>query len=44
MVAANILMSENGVVKLCDFGVAGRLQNNSKRNTFVGTPYLILNF
>ena len=38
--AANILMTEDGIVKLCDFGVAGQLSLNTlKRNSFVGTPY-----
>lgn len=37
--AANILVSENGDIKLCDFGVAGHLGKNMRRNTFVGTPY-----
>ncbi len=37
--AANILMTERGVVKMCDFGVAGRLSlSNLKRHSFVGTP------
>ncbi|KAJ3271611.1 Serine/threonine-protein kinase 25 [Terramyces sp. JEL0728] len=36
---ANILLHSNGTVQLCDFGVAGQLTMNSKRHSFVGTPY-----
>ena len=36
----NILMTDDGQVKLADFGVSTQLTRTfSKRNTFIGTPY-----
>lgn len=37
---ANVLVTEDGGVQLCDFGVAGIIETKSdKRSTFIGTPH-----
>lgn len=37
---ANILLTENGDVKLADFGVSAQITATiSKRKSFIGTPY-----
>lgn len=39
--AGNLLITEDGVCKLCDFGVSGQLElgASAKRKTVIGTPY-----
>lgn len=37
--AANILISKEGHVQLCDFGVAAKTLNLAKRTTMAGTPF-----
>jgi serine/threonine protein kinase len=39
MKAGNLLLTENGSVKLCDFGVSSIYHKEYTRNTFIGTPY-----
>lgn len=37
---ANVLISQDGDVQLCDFGVSGALESNvAKRSTIIGTPF-----
>jgi protein-serine/threonine kinase len=37
---ANILVTEDGRIQLCDFGISGVLENEvSKRSTIIGTPH-----
>eukprot|EP00039_Didymoeca_costata_P001874 m.55852 g.55852 ORF g.55852 m.55852 type:complete len:776 (+) comp11007_c0_seq1:213-2540(+) len=36
----NILMTDDGNIRLIDFGVSAKMkENQTKRNTFIGTPY-----
>ena len=38
--SANVLITKNGNVQLCDFGVAAKITSNAlKRTTMAGTPY-----
>ena len=40
MKAGNILLTENGSIKLCDFGVSAKnKKKDDMRHTFIGTPY-----
>jgi serine/threonine protein kinase len=36
---ANILTTKDGIVKLADFGVATKLTDTERSNSFAGTPY-----
>lgn len=37
--AGNILLTNNGTVKLADFGVSAKMTKNERRFSFIGTPY-----
>lgn len=37
--SANILLTDDGLIKLGDFGVSGQMEATLKKDTFVGTPY-----
>jgi serine/threonine protein kinase len=40
ILAANVLIHEEGRLQICDFGVAGILQSQmDKRSTWIGTPH-----
>lgn len=40
LIAANVLIHEEGRLQICDFGVAGVLQSQTdKRSTWIGTPH-----
>ena len=39
MQAANILLKGDGTIKVCDFGVSGRMRDDEERCSFIGSPY-----
>lgn len=39
--SANILITEDGQVKLADFGVSDRVTHTLAKNTIVGTPWFM---